>query len=135
MPLAGDFAHLPLPAASVDLALACSAFTTEEGEGGEAGLADLKRVTRPGGYLVLIWPQVQDRAWLVEHGFHYVTLPMEQEMAVEFSSWQSALRCARHFYAQNEKVIPYLLQTHQSRLPFSVLGFNAPCDYAWLQVS
>jgi ubiquinone/menaquinone biosynthesis C-methylase UbiE len=134
VPLAGDFAHLPLPTESVDLALACSAFTAEEGQGGEAGLTDLKRVTRRGGYLVLIWPQVQDRAWLVEHGFHYVALPMEQEMAVEFSSRQSALRCASQFYAQNKKVLPYLLQTQQSCLPFSVLGFNAPCDYAWLQV-
>lgn len=130
----GDFAHVPLASRSVDLALACSAFTAEPECGGEPGLAELLRVTRPGGYLVIIWPRPQDRGWLAARGFHYIALSSAQEMCVRFSSFASALRCARRFYARNQDALRYLLHSSQPVVPFSVLGINAPCDYFWLQV-
>lgn len=130
----GEFAHLPLADQSVDLALSCSAFTSEPEQGGEPGLAELRRVTRPGGSIVLIWPRPEDRSWLAEHGFHYVALSSDQEMCVHFPSLQSAFRCARCFYAHNKNVLRYLLKRRQPEIPFSILGINPPCDYCWLQV-
>src|SRR5438105_2818338 len=82
-------------AASVVLSLSCSAFSGEPGEGGEPGLAELKRVTRAGGRIVFIWARREDYSWLLAHGFHYVSLPVHQEMTLHFRSLQSAIRCAR----------------------------------------
>jgi len=130
----GDFAHVPLPDQSVDVAMACSAFTARSAQGGEPGLAELRRVTRSGGYIILIWPRLPDRPWLAAHGFHYVALPQKQEMSLSFASWESAWRCIQCFYARNRLVQRYLSHARQPRIPFSVLGFNAPCDYCWLQV-
>jgi SAM-dependent methyltransferase len=134
IPLRGSFEHLPLEDDSVDLALSCSAFTAEPGQGGEGGLAELKRVTKPGGKIALIWPRAEDRGWLIAHGFHYIALPLRGEMYVHFRSLQSALRCARLFYAHNQAVTRYLLTRQQPDVPFSVLGFNPPRDYCWLIV-
>jgi len=134
LPGAGDFASVPLASQSVDLALACSAFTAQPEQGGESGLEELRRVVRPGGAIVLIWPRPEDRRWLVERGFHYVALPGGQQMTVRFPSFTAALRCARRFYAHNQNVLRYLLRTRQPEVPFSVLGFNAPCDYCWLRI-
>ncbi len=134
VPLQGDFNTLPLAAASVDEAISCSAFTAEPAQGGEPGLAELKRVTRPGGKIVIIWPRTQDYEWLAAHGFRYVALPVHEEMQVHFRSMQSALRCARHFYAHNPSVVQYLLRERKPEVPFSVIGVNPPCDYCWLIV-
>ncbi len=131
----GDFAHIPLPTGSVDVALTCSAFTSNPEQGGEPGLAEFKRVTRPGGSIVLIWPRRQDRSWLAKHGFHYVMLPQDQEMFLTFSSWQSAWRCVKRFYARNELITHYLRLARQPALPFSLLKMDEPRDYCWLQVT
>ena len=133
--LRGRFERLPLADDSIDISLSCSAFTAEPVQGGEPGLAEFRRVTRPGGKIVIIWPRVQDYDWLAEHGFQYVTLPMHEEMRVRFGSLQSALRCAQHFYARNENVVKYLLRERNAVVPCSVLGFNPPCDYCWLRVN
>ncbi len=132
--LQGDFAHLPLPDQSVDITISCAAFTAKDEQGGEPGLAELLRVTRRGGRLVLIWPRFQDHSWLVEHGFQYVVLPGGSQMKVHFSSLPNALRCAHRFYARNEQVLHYLLSKRQPEVPFSVLGFNPPCNYCWYPV-
>lgn len=132
--LQGSFDKLPLGDSSVDMALSCSAFSAEPEQGGELGLAELKRVTRPGGKLVVIWPRIEDYDWLEAHGFHYVALPLHGDMRVHFRSLQSALRCARRFYAHNKNVIRYILKKRRPEVPFSVLGFNPPRDYFWLEV-
>jgi SAM-dependent methyltransferase len=134
VPGPGDFAHLPLAAASVDLALACSSFTAEPQQGGEAGLAELRRVVRPGGAIALIWPRPEDRAWLCARGFHYVRLPGARELCVHFSSFACALRSARRFYAGNPAVVHYLLNARQPIVPFQVLGLHPPGDYCWARV-
>ena len=132
--LQGCFDKLPLADDSVDLALSCSAFTAEPGQGGEPGLIELRRVTKCGGKIVIVWPRTQDYEWLASHGFQYVALPMQQDMQVRFRSQASALRCARRFYAHNENVIRYILKRKQPEVPFSMLGFNPPRDYCWLRV-
>jgi SAM-dependent methyltransferase len=135
VPLRGRFDKLPLADDSVDTSISCSAFTAEQAQGGEPGLAEFRRVTRSGGKIVIIWPRTQDYDWLAEHGFQYATLPIREEMRVRFGSLQSALRCARHFYACNEKVVKYLLRERNAEIPCSVLGFNPPCDYCWFRVN
>lgn len=134
MPYQGRFEHIPLEDGRVDLALSCSAFTAEPEQGGEPGLAELKRVTKVGGKIVLIWPRKEDYSWLVGHGFRYVSIPLHREMLVRFRSLQSAIRCARLFYAHNKSVVRYLLKKRKPEVPFSVLGINPPHDYCWLTV-
>lgn len=134
VPLQGTFDVLPLENDSVDTALSCSAFTAEAAEGGEAGLAELRRVTKSGGKIVIIWPRMQDYEWLIQHGFQHVMLPVRQEMTVHFRSMDTALKCARRFYAHNEQVARYILERQQPEVPFSVLGFNPPRDYCWITV-
>lgn len=136
VPLTGRFEAIPLPAKSVDVAITCSAFTSDPAQGGESGLAELQRVTRSGGKVVIIWPRAQDYVWLDCHGFYYVTLRTqgEQEMCVHFRSLQSALHCARRFYAHNPEVARFIEREHRPDVPFSILGINPPCDYCWLVV-
>jgi ubiquinone/menaquinone biosynthesis C-methylase UbiE len=130
----GRFGTLPLDDKSVDVALSCSAFTSDEEQGGERGLAELERVTKPGGQIVLIWPRPQDRGWLITRGFTYVSLPVQQEMCVHFRSLHAAVECARRFYAHNGSVARYILHEQRSEVPFSVIGLNPPRDYCWLRV-
>jgi len=134
MPLQGFFDKLPLADESVDTVLSCSAFTSDPVQGGEPGLAEFKRVIKPGGKIVIIWPRTQDHDWLAKHGFHYVTLPVHEEMRIHFRTLQSAIRCAQRFNAQNRNVIEYLLRVRKPEIPFSLLGLNPPCDYCWLIV-
>ncbi len=131
---AGRFNNLPLGDNSVDISLACSAFTAEAEQGGEAGLNELRRVTRPGGKIVIIWPRPQDIAWLTERGFQYASLPVKEEMKISFRSVSSAWRCANLFYQKNKAVRQYLLKHEKPEIPFSVLGVNPPRDYCWLKI-
>jgi len=135
IPLAGRFDALPLEENSVDITLSCSAFTAQSEQGGEPGLAEMKRVTKPGGKVVVIWPRTEDSLWLLAHGFHYVALPLDQHMCIYFRSMESALHCVEHFYAGNPAVVRYLLSTQRPEIPFSILGVNPPRDYCWLEVS
>jgi ubiquinone/menaquinone biosynthesis C-methylase UbiE len=131
--LRGRFDALPLPDAGVDVALSCSAFTSDPLEGGETGLAELRRVTRPGGAIVLIWPRPEDYAWLADRGFAYAALPVPEAMGVRYRSRRAALEVARRFYAGNRAVLRYL-QHGEPAVPYAVLGDNPPHDYCWLTV-
>ena len=130
----GRFDAIPLPDASVDVTLSCSAFTASPEQGGEPGLREMRRVTRHGGKIVIIWPRVEDREWLEAQGFHYVSLPVQQEMCVHFRSLQAARECAQRFYAHNRAVLHYILTKRRADVPFSVIGVNPPCDYCWADV-
>jgi ubiquinone/menaquinone biosynthesis C-methylase UbiE len=134
LPLQGRFDKLPLADDSVDTVLSCSAFTSDPAQGGEPGLAEFKRVIKPGGKIVIIWPRTQDHDWLAERGFQYVTLPVQEEMRIHFRTLQSAIRCAQRFNPQNRNVIEYLQRERKPDIPFSILGLNPPCDYYWLKV-
>jgi len=134
MPLQGRFDKLPLADDSVDTALSCSAFTPDPVQGGEPGLAELRRVIKSGGKLIIIWPRAQDHDWLVEHNFCYVVLPVYEEMRIRFRTFWSALQCIRRFYANNSNVIDYIVRERKPEIPFSMLGLNPPCDYCWLKI-
>jgi ubiquinone/menaquinone biosynthesis C-methylase UbiE len=120
----GFFDQLPLPDQFADLVVACSALTPSPGHGGEAGLAEMERVCRPGGSVVIVWPNHVD--WLVARGYRYVSFP--GPMFVEFGSYQEAVELAEIFY-------PVAADEVRSRgwrkVPFEVLGINPPRDLAF----
>jgi SAM-dependent methyltransferase len=132
--LSGRFDAVPLPDDSVDTVFAYSAFTSDPGHGGEPGLAELKRVTRPGGVILIFWPPLPDYGWLAAHGFEYIAIPMDEGPYVHFTTLAQAQRCADRFYARSEALHRYLRETQRHDIPFWVTGFTPPHDYCRLVV-
>ncbi len=130
-PLQGHFNNLPLSDKSVDTVLSCSAFTSDPVQGGEPGLAEFRRVIKPGGKLFIVWPRTEDHGWFNEHNFSYVAIPMHEEMRIHFRTISCAMRCVHRFYASNPKAIDYIIREQKPVIPFSILGLNPPCDYFW----
>jgi SAM-dependent methyltransferase len=120
----GFFDQLPLPDDFADLVVACSAFTPSPGHGGEAGLAEMERVCRPGGCVAIIWPNHLD--WLAARGYRYVSFP--GPMAVEFGSYREAVELAEIFYPAAAGEVRRL---RRGTVPFEVLGVNPPRDLAF----
>jgi SAM-dependent methyltransferase len=120
----GFFDRLPLPDAFADFVVACSAFTPAPGHGGEAGLAEMERVCRPGGCVAIIWPNRID--WLTDRGYRYVSFP--GPMSVEFSSPQEAVELAEIFYPTAADEVRRLASR---TVRFEVLGINPPRDLAF----
>lgn len=126
--LRGAFRRVPLPDDSVDAVVSCSAFGPQEARGGACGLDELMRVTRPGGRIVIMWPE--DPAWFVHRGFHYITLP--GHLTITFPTLNDALAVAHRFYGA--AAIHHLESIRRPELPFSVLNVKAPRDLCWLTV-
>jgi SAM-dependent methyltransferase len=122
--LHGFFDELPLADDSADLAIACSALTPDEGHGGEAGLAEMERVCRPGGSVVIVWPN--NVRWLSAHGYRYESFP--GEMFVEFDSAEEAAELIPIFYPG---AVPSVRRHGSRRVPFELLGINPPRDLAY----
>ena len=120
----GFFDQLPLPGDFADLVVACSAFTPSAGHGGDAGLAEMERVCRPGGCVAIIWPNHLD--WLAARGYRYVSFP--GPMSVEFSSRREAVELAEIFYPQAADAVR---RRGERSVPFEVLGLNPPRDLAF----
>ncbi|HEY1322015.1 MAG TPA: class I SAM-dependent methyltransferase [Streptosporangiaceae bacterium] len=120
----GFFDQLPLPADFADLVVACSAFTPSPGHGGEAGLAEMERVCKPGGCVAIIWPN--HLSWLAARGYEYVTFP--GAMSVEFGSYAEAVELAGIFYPKGADEVR---RRGSSTVPFEVLGINPPRDLAY----
>lgn len=123
----GFFDKLPLPGDSAGLVVACSAFTPSPEHGGEAGLAEMERVCRPGGLVAIIWPNHLD--WLAARGYRYVSFP--GPMCVEFASYQEAMELAAIFYPQAAGEVR---RRGSPRVPFEVLGLNPPRDLAFKEL-
>ena len=120
----GFFDDLPVSGDWADLVITCSAFTPAPGHGGEAGLAQLERVCRPGGTVAIVWPNHID--WLTARGYHYVAFP--GEMFVEFASPAEAAELIPIFYPT---AAAEALRDDQRRVSFSSLGINPPRDLAF----
>jgi SAM-dependent methyltransferase len=122
--IGGFFDELPLPGGFADLVVACSAFTPSSAHGGAAGLGEMERVCRPGGCVVIVWPNHLD--WLAARGYRYVSFP--GPMCVVFDSYHEAVELAEIFFplAAGE-----VRRRGRRQVPFEVLGINPPRDLAF----
>ena len=120
----GFFDRVPLPDDFAGLVVACSAFTPSPGHGGEAGLAEMERVCRPGGCVAIIWPN--HLAWLTARGYRHVSFP--GPMSVEFGSHEEAVELAEIFYPSAAGEVR---RRGWRKVPFEVLGLNPPRDLAY----
>ncbi len=120
----GFFDDLPPADDWADLVISCSAFTPEEGHGGDAGLAEMERICRLGGRVVLVWPY--DIGWLTARGYRYESF--DGEMAMEFVSPAEAAELTEIFYPHAATAVR---RRGERRVPYSVLGVNPPRDLAF----
>ena len=121
----GFFDALPVADGWADLVVSCSAFTAEEGHGGEAGLAEMERVCRPGGCVALVWPNDVD--WLKARGYSH--LSFAGEVFVEFTSEDEARELIEIFYP--DAGAGALQAGGPWRVAYEDLGVNAPRDLAF----
>ena len=126
--VSGFFDQLPLTDGSADLVVACSAFTPAPEHGGEAGLAEMERVCRPGGCVAIIWPNHLD--WLAERGYRYVSFP--GSMSIEFDSYHEAVELVEIFYPQAADEVR---RRGRRAVPFELLRINPPRDVAFKVLS
>jgi SAM-dependent methyltransferase len=120
----GFFDDLPVADDSADVVVVCSAFTSAPSHGGDVGLAEMERVCRPGGCVVIVWPLSAD--WLAVRGYRHLSFP--GEMFVEFSSADEAAELTEIFYPGAAREVR---RNGWSRVPFRALGTEPPRDLAY----
>jgi SAM-dependent methyltransferase len=120
----GFFDDLPVASDSADLVVACSVLTPSPGHGGDAGLAEMERVCRPGGCVAIIWPNHID--WLAARNYQYESFA--GPMSVEFASHREAVELAGIFYPH---AVAEVRRRGSRRVPYPVLGINPPRDVAF----
>ena len=125
----GFFDELPVTNSCSDLVVACSALTPAPCHGGEAGLAEMERVCRPGGWVVIVWPN--NIRWLAAHGYRYVSFG-DGEMFVEFASHGEAAELTEIFYPG---AIGEVRRRRLRRVPCDLLGINPPRDLAFKMIA
>jgi SAM-dependent methyltransferase len=123
----GFFDEVSLPDDFADLVVACSAFTVEPEHGGDAGLAQMERLCRPGGTVVVVWPD--DPEWLRERGYEHQVF--DGFRAVTFPSVAEAVAVARVFYPD---AVPAIEAAGDRVVPYDVLGRRGPQDLSWRRI-
>jgi ubiquinone/menaquinone biosynthesis C-methylase UbiE len=120
----GFFDALPLPDASADLVVTCSALDRSAAHGGEAGLAEMERVCVPGGMTVVVWPNHLD--WLEAHGYTHLRFP--GPMWMEFRDADEATAMTEIFYPHAAEAVR---RRGEARVGYDVIGVNPPNDIAF----
>lgn len=120
----GFFDELPLDDDFADLVVTCSAFTPDPAHGGEAGLAEMERVCRPGGCLAIVWPNNVD--WLTARGYRHMSFA--GDMFLEFASPEEAVELIEIFHPQAAAAVR---DSGSRRVSYTALGVNPPRDVAY----
>jgi hypothetical protein len=84
----------------------------------------MERVCRPGGSVVIVWPNNVD--WLAAHGYRYMSFG--GEMFVEFASQEEAAELTEVFYPD---AVAEVRRLGDKRVPYELLGVNPPRDLAF----
>lgn len=116
----GAFRSLPLPDRSVDVAVACSSFTTRGPHGGERALRDAERIVRRGGEVAIIW--AQSPQWFTRRGYEHVTVRGPSTHG--FRDVATAERLCATYYS--DKAAAWVRERQSSEVPYSVLGVSPP---------
>jgi SAM-dependent methyltransferase len=124
----GFLDDLPVPSGFADLVVACSVLTPKPCHGGDVGLAEMERICRPGGCVVIIWPN--NIGWLATRGYHYRSFA--GAMAMEFDSHREAVELAQIFYP---RAVEEVRDRGSRRVPYEVLGVNPPRDLAFKDIT
>lgn len=119
----GFFDTLPVPTHWAEMVVSCSALTRDDEHGGDAGLVEMERVCRPGGCVVIIWPNNLD--WLADRGYRYKSF--SGQMWMQFSSLAEAVELVEIFYPH---AVAEVRRRKMSSVPYEVLGINPPRDLA-----
>jgi len=123
----GFFDAVPVPSASCDLVISCSAFTPHAERDPEACLDEMRRCCARGGLIVVVWPN--GIPWLERHGFTRVEFG--GAMAVEFGSMAEALELTAIFHPH---AIDDVRRHDSPTVPYEVFGVNPPRDLCWMRV-
>lgn len=124
----GFIDELPVCSDSADLVVACSMVTPEAGHGADAGLAEMERVCRPGGRVVIVWPN--HIGWLADRGYQY--LSFDGPMAMTFTSPREAADLTAIFYP---RAAAEVRRRGCATVPYDLLGVNPPRDLAFKEKS
>jgi SAM-dependent methyltransferase len=120
----GFFDALPVPDASADLVVTCSALERDSAHGGDAGLAEMQRVCAPGGMMVVVWPNHLD--WLAANGFTHLSFP--GRMCMEFRDTAEAIEMMEIFYPH---AVGEVRARGEARVEYDVIGVDPPRDLAF----
>ena len=121
-PRRGRFVELPLADHSVDVAVACSAFTSTGPHGGVRALAEAERIVRPGGLVAVIWPR--ESGWFTSRGFEYVRV--RGNSVLEFRDTDTAERLCGMYYPA--AALRWVRRHRSAAVPYAVLGVLPPND-------
>ena len=120
----GFFDALPVPDASADLVVTCSALESDSAHGGDTGLAEMQRVCAPGGMMVVVWPNHLD--WLAANGFTHLSFP--GRMCMEFRDTAEAIEMMEIFYPHT---VGEVRARSEARVEYDVIGVDPPRDLAF----
>lgn len=118
----GSFRALPVADRSVDLAVACSSFTTSGVHGGVRALREAERIVRSGGAVAIIWTQ-QPR-WFRDHGYEHIVV--RGGGTLRFRDVETAERLCAMYYST--AAARWVREHRRCDVPYDVLGVPPPND-------